>query len=148
MKRIIILMLMVIIIAGCDGILLPSTSNAYVQPQGKVIVGNQGYSMMIDEFEWKEKDFEARKLNDSNIYDLADEFKTLEVKNDDKLNIEIEQNPSSIIVIQLNEDGNSETVELRENEIIPPLEEGYYIYEVKAEWNEGKISYVFDIVIK
>ena len=139
---------MVIIIAGCDGILLPSTSNAYVQAQGKVIVENQDYSMLIDEFEWKEKDFETKKLTDSNIYDLADEFKTLEVKNMDKLNIEIEQNPSSMIVIQLNEDGTSETVELKENEIILPVEKGYYIYEVKAEWNEGKISYLFDIIIE
>ena len=146
MKKIILLMLIVIFIAGCNGIPQPSTD--YVQAQGKVIVGNQDYSMMIDEFVWKEKDFETRKLNDSNIYDLADEFNTLEVEKDDKLKIEVEQNPSSIIVNQWNEDGTSQTVELKENEITLPSKEGNYIYEVMAEWNEGKISYVFDINIK
>ncbi|WP_342601038.1 hypothetical protein MHB48_08520 [Psychrobacillus sp. FSL H8-0483] len=140
------LLLIVIFIAGCNGI--PQTSTDYVQAQGKVIVGNQDYSMMIDEFVWKEKDFETRKLNDSNIYDLADEFNTLEVEKDDKLKIEVEQNPSSIIVNQWNEDGTSQTVELNENEITLPSKEGNYIYEVMAEWSEGKISYVFDINIE
>lgn len=141
-------MFIVIIIAGCNGIFQPSSSTDYVQAQGKVIVGNQEYSMMIGEFEWKEKDFEARKISDSNLYDLAEDFHTLEAEKDDKLNIEIEQNPSSIIVNQWNEDGTSETVELKDNEITLPSEEGYYIYEVMASWNQGEITYIFDINIK
>ncbi len=145
MKRIIFLMLIVIIIAGCNGI---SSFNTYKQAQGKVIVDNQNSTMMIGDFEWKEDDFEAKKISNSDINDLADEFNTLEVEKGDKLKIEIEQNPSSIIVNQWNEDGTSEGAELIDNEITLPSEGGYYIYEVIAEWNEGKITYIFDINIK
>lgn len=148
MKKIVFLMLIVIYITGCNGIPQPSTSSVYVQPQGKVIAGNKHYTMMIGNFEWKEEDFEAKKISDSNIYDLADQFNTIEVEKENKLNIEIEQNPSSIMVNQWNEDGTIVATELIGNEITLPLEAGYYIYEVIVEWNEGKITYVFDINIK
>lgn len=148
MKKIILLILIIITIAGCNGIPMPSNSNDYVQAQGKVIVGNQDYSMLIGEFEWKEKDFEARNISESNIYDLADEFNTIEVDKNEKLKIEIEQNPTSIIVDQWNEDGTVDTVVSQGNEITLPSEVGYYIYEVIAEWNEGRITYIFDINIQ
>ncbi|QFF99000.1 hypothetical protein PB01_09235 [Psychrobacillus glaciei] len=148
MKKIIVLMFFVINIAGCNGIPMPSNSTNYVQAQGNVIVKDQNYPMIIGDFEWKENDFETRKISESNIYDLADEFNTLEVEKNEKLKIEIEQNPSSIIVNQWNEDGTIVTFERKGNEIILPSEVGYYIYEVLAEWNEGRITYIFDINIK
>ncbi|TQR16465.1 hypothetical protein [Psychrobacillus vulpis] len=146
MTKVIFLMLIVINIAGC----IPGPSNAtnYSQAQGNVIVGNKDYSMMINDFEWKEANFQARKINESGIYDFANEFDTLAVEKDDKLKIEIEQNPSSIIVDQWNEDGTIVAVEPISNEITLPSEEGYYIYEVIAEWDEGRITYIFDINIK
>ncbi|KQL34398.1 hypothetical protein [Psychrobacillus sp. FJAT-21963] len=148
MKKNILLMLIVINIAGCNGMPQPSTSTDYVQAQGKVIVEKKDYTMRIGDFEWKEGNFEARKISETNIYDLADRFNTVEVEKGDKIKIEIEQNPSSIIVEQWNEDGTIVAVELIGNEITLPSKEGYYIYEVIVEWNEGKINYVFDINIK
>ncbi|MFB5089455.1 hypothetical protein PGC35_20095 [Psychrobacillus sp. PGGUH221] len=104
--------------------------------------------MRIGDFERKDGNFEARKISETNIYDLADRFNTVEDEKGDKIKIEIEQNPSSIIVEQWNEDGTIVAVELIGNEITLPSKEGYYIYEVIVEWNEGKINYVFDINIK
>lgn len=147
MRKIVFLMLM-LILAGCNGIPTTLTPTQYNQAQGKVIVGEQEYAMIIGEFEWKEKNFETRKLSHSNIYDLADQFETLEVAKGDTIKIEIEQNPSSIIINQEKEDGTQEEVEMKENEITLPTEEGYYIYTVNVKWNEGKITYIFDINIK
>ncbi len=125
---------------------MPS-SKTFKQAQGKVNVDDKVYTMRIGDFEWKEDDFEAKKISSTDINELADQFKTLEVEEGDKLKIEIEQNPTSIIVNQWNENGTREDVEFESNEITIPSENGYYIYEVIAEWNEGKISYIFDIYI-
>ena len=138
-------MLIVIILAGCNGI---SSNNTYKQAEGKVILDNQHYTMMIGEFEWVDTDVKLRKISSSDINDLAVEFNTLQVGKDGKLKIEIEENPSTIILNQWNEDETSDVVELKDNEIILPSEEGYYIYEVIVEWNKGKATYVFDINIK
>lgn len=43
----------------------------------------------------KEEDLEARKISETNIYDLAEQFNTLEVEKEKNL-----KNPSSIIVNQ------------------------------------------------
>lgn len=143
-SRAIFLIIISIIIAGCNG--MPS-SKTFKQAQGKVNVDDKVYTMRIGDFEWKEDDFEAKKISSTDINELADQFKTLEVEEGDKLKIEIEQNPTSIIVNQWNENGTREDVEFESNEITIPSENGYYIYEVIAEWNEGKISYIFDIYI-
>ncbi|WP_438298011.1 hypothetical protein [Sporosarcina sp. FA15] len=145
MKKTMLLMLTVIIIAGCNGI---SSNNTYKQAEGKVIVGTHDYIMMIGEFEWLDTDVKFRKIGSSDINDLAVGFNTLQVEKGGKLKIEIEENPSSIILKQWNEDETSDVVELKDNEIILPSEEGYYIYEVIVEWNKGKATYVFDINIK
>ena len=147
MKNLFYLMFIVMIIAGCNGI--PSSqSDSVGQPEGKVIVDHEGYPMMIGEFEWKDDDFEARKISPSDTYGLAEEFETLTVEKGDKIKIKIDQNPSSIIVYQENENGTIDNFEIQNNEITLPTEKGYYIYEVVAKWNEGKSTYVFDLNIE
>lgn len=148
MKKIMLFVVIVICMSGCNRIPLPSSSSVYVQPQGKVIVGNKDYRMVIGEFEWKEVDFEARKVSDSDVCELADQFPTIEVVEENKLTLDIEQGPSSIMVNQWDEDGTIVETELLDNEIILPEDAGYYIFELIAEWNEGEITYVFDVDIK
>lgn len=144
MKKIVIVMLL-IILAGCSRL---SSFNTFNQAQGKVTVDNQEFTMVIGDFEWIEGDIEARKINSTDINELADEFNTLQVEKGDKLKIEIEKDPSSIILNQWNEDNTSNVVELKDNKITLPSKEGYYIYEVIVEWNNGKATYVFDINLK
>ncbi|MDN4492838.1 hypothetical protein [Ureibacillus aquaedulcis] len=144
MKKIMILVLSVCI-SGCSSF---TRAQTYEQAKGKVTIDGKAYSMIIGEFEWVDENSEARKLNPININDLADQFKTVEVGKGDKLTIDIEQNPSSVIVDQWNEEGELQAIELNGNEIPIPIKSGLYIYEVTAGWNEGKISYVFDISIQ
>ncbi|MBB4823054.1 hypothetical protein HNO89_000272 [Sporosarcina luteola] len=145
MKNIIVIVMLLIILAGCSRL---SSGNTFTQAQGKVTVDKKEFTMIIGDFEWKERNIEARKINSTDINDLADEFKTLQVQKGDQLGIEIEHNPSSIILNQWNEDNISTVVELNDNKIILPSKEGYYIYEVIVEWNNGKATYVFDINLK
>lgn len=137
---------MVIFVAGCNG--GPSSE----QPLGKVIVDSRNYTMMIDEFQWIEDDFESRKISPSNKIDLAEKFETLDVKKGDKIKIKIDQKPSSIIINQENEDGTIDVVEINDYEITLPSEEGYYIYEIIAKWDNGKAkanaTFVFDVNIE
>lgn len=148
MKKIFFLVLMLVTVVGCN---LISSSDSFEQPQGKVIVDNKDYTMTIGSFKWKEDDFEARKISSSDIKSLANEFETLDVKEGEKLKIQIEQNPSSITVNQKNEDGTSKSVGIQDNQIILPSEKGYYIYEITAKWNKGEIkgrlNYIFDVKI-
>lgn len=144
MKKIVVLML-VVGIAGCN---VFTPSHTYEQAQGKVTIDDKEYPMIIGDFEWVEENFEARKLNPTNINDLAEQFETVEVAQGQKLTIKIEQDPSSLIIDQWNGAGEMKAVEITDNEISVPTETGEYIYEVTAGWSEGKISYVFDIKIK
>ncbi|MCG3089305.1 hypothetical protein [Sporosarcina cyprini] len=143
MKKIFVIVMIISILAGCSRL-----SNTFNQAQGKVTVDNKEFTMVIGDFEWKERNIEARKINSTDLNDLADEFKTLQVQTDDKIKIEIENNPSSIIINQWNEDKTSNVVELVDNKITPPSKKGYYIYEVIVKWDNGKATYVFDIDIK
>lgn len=127
--------MLLIILAGCSRF---SSFNTFNQAQGKVTVDNQEFTMVIGDFEWIDSNIEARKINSTDINDLADEFNTLQVEKD----------PSSIIQNQWNEDNTSNVVELKDNKITLPSKGGYYIYEVIVEWNNGKATYVFDINLK
>lgn len=143
MRQIMYLTLL-IIIAGCS---VFTPTQTYEQAQGKVTIDGKEYGMVIGDFEWVEESFEARKLDPTNIHDLAEQFETIDVEKGDKLLIDIEQNPSSVNVDQWNKEGKLQPVELNGNEIPIPTVSGQYIYEVTATWNEGRISYIFDISI-
>ncbi|MEK3995303.1 hypothetical protein MKY29_11155 [Psychrobacillus sp. FSL K6-2365] len=144
MIKVYLLMLIVIILTGCNGIPVRGT---FIQPEGKVILENNDYSMTIGDFEWKERDFEVSNISTSDKYELAGEFTTLEGSGDGKLEIEIDQNPTSIDANQWNTDFTSTTIEVKGNKITLPSEKGYYIYEVIVEWPQGKATYIFDIDI-
>lgn len=148
MKKIVLLMFLIINLAGCSGIPTNANPPIYKQPQGKITLGNQDYPMVIGKFEWIEGKSEMRTLGNPDIYELADTFDTLEGEKGNKLQIEIEQNPISLIIKQVNAEGTVNEIQIEDNEITLPTDEGYYIYEVIATWNEGEISYIFDIDIK
>ncbi|WP_419962354.1 lipoprotein [Psychrobacillus sp. BM2] len=144
MKKIILLTVMAIILTGCNG--LPTST--FSQPEGKVIVNGEKYTMMPNDFEWKEDNIEIKDISSSDTYELADNFKTLEVEKSEILNFEIGKNPSSITITKLNEDGTIENVEMKDYEITIPFKEGYYIYELKVIWDKGKETFVFDVEVK
>lgn len=144
MKKVILIMLITIILTGCNGFTNDATGN----PEGKVIVDGERYTMMPGDLEWKEDNVEIRTTGSQNIYELAELFETLEVNQGDTVKFEIDKKPISTIVTKLNEDGTTDIVQLKGNEIMLPSESGYYIYELQTKWTEGNQTFVFDVYVQ
>ncbi|MCH1625721.1 hypothetical protein [Fredinandcohnia quinoae] len=144
MKKIVLSILIVALLNGCN--IFPNSTIR--QPEGKVIVNEEQYTMIPSDFEWKEDNVKITDRNSRSINELADDFETLEVEKRDILNFEIEQNPTSIKITKLNEDGTIDDVETKDYKITMPSKEGYYIYELKVTWNKGKETFVFDVNVK
>ncbi len=122
-----------------------TSSPSFEQAEGTVTIGEQTFPMILDQYVWKENNIEVSTVSEEDIFLLAEEFPTVEVGKEEKIYIEVTQAPSSLKVIQWNEDGTSEEVSLTDDEMLVPEDEGYYIFEVQATWSQGEYVYVFDI---
>ncbi|MFJ6207922.1 lipoprotein [Lysinibacillus sp. NPDC092081] len=144
MKKIILSILIVTLLSGCNGF----PNGTFSQPEGKVIVNGEQYTMISSNFEWDEDDVKITEMRSRDLNALADDFETLDVEKKDILNFEIEKNPSFITITKQNEDGTIDNVEMNDYKITMPSKEGYYIYELKVTWDKGKESFVFDVNVK
>lgn len=43
---------------------------------------------------------------------------------------------------------SNEIVKMEDNQLTMPTKDGYYLYEVKATWKQGKESFIFDVDVK
>jgi len=144
MTKIILIMLITIILIGCNRF----PNGTISQPEGKVILDGEQYIMMSSDYEWKEDNMEISTKSTPSIYELAELFETIEVDKGDTLKFEIDKNPTSITVTKLNEDDTIDSVEMEDNKITLPSIEGYYIYELNTTWVQGKETFTFDINVK
>jgi len=144
MNKLILSILIVIILTGCK----KYPNDTLSQPEGKVIVNGEQYTMILSDYEQKEDKVEFSSKHSSDINEIAELFDTLEVEKSTIFKFEIDKNPSSITVSKRNEDGTTDLVEVKDNEIMMPSESGYYIYQLKTIWSEGKQTFVFDVSIE
>lgn len=144
MSKIALPILITIILAGSSGFLKGTIS----QPEGRVIIDGEQYTMVSGNYEWKEDNVEIRTKSSTDINELAELFETVEVDKGETLKFEIEKNPISNKVTKLNEDGTTENIEMNDNEILMPSESGYYIYQLETIWSQGKQTFIFDVDIK
>ncbi len=144
LSKIVLSILITIILAGCNGFLHRTIS----QPEGRVIIDGEQYTMVSGNYEWKEDNVEIRTKSSTDINELAELFETVEVDKGEILKFEIEKNPISNKVTKLNEDGTTENIEMNDNEILMPSESGYYIYQLETIWSQGKQTFIFDVDIK
>ncbi|KOP80806.1 hypothetical protein AMS59_05435 [Lysinibacillus sp. FJAT-14745] len=144
MKKIILSILIFTLLSGCNGF----PNGTFSQPEGKVIVNGEQYTMVPSNFEWDEDDVKITEMSSRDLNALADDFETLDVEKKDILNFEIEKNPSFITISKQNEDGTIDNVEMNDYKITMPSKEGYYIYELKVTWDKGKETFVFDVNVK
>ncbi|WP_282139828.1 hypothetical protein [Cytobacillus oceanisediminis] len=73
---------------------------------------------------------------------MADHLTPIIMKPDQKVRIKIEDQP--VIKVYLwNETGKEKEIKLEDHQITVPSSKGSYIYEVLAEWPNGKVSYTF-----
>ena len=143
MNKLILSILIVIILTGCN----KSSNDPLSQLEGKVIVNGEQYTMVLSDYKQKEN-AEISIKHSSDINEIAEIFDTLDVEKGVTFKFEIDTNPSSITVAKLNEDGTTNLVEMNDNKITIPSESGYYIYQLKTIWSEGKQTFVFDVNVK
>ena len=144
MNKIILSILTVIMLTGCN----KSLNDPLSQLRGKVIVNSEQYTMILSDYESKEDPVQFISKHSSDINEIAELFDTLKVEKGTLFTFDINSNPSSITVTKLNEDGTTDLVETKDNEITMPLESGYYIYELITIGSEGQQTFVFDVGVE
>ncbi|MEK9198439.1 membrane lipoprotein lipid attachment site-containing protein [Ureibacillus sp. FSL E2-3493] len=144
MKKIVFIILGVFILTGCNGF----PNDTISQPEGKVIVDGERFIMIPGDYEWKEDNVEISSKTNPNINELVEPFETLDVAKGEILNFEIDENPSSVTVYKVDEEGKSEIVDVEDNEITMPSESGYYIFQLETIWPKGNQEFVFDVNVK
>ena len=145
MKKIVLPFLISLVLVGWNG---ESDDNDMIEPQGLITANDERHVMVASNYEWQDNNMEAKHIGNHNRVELADKFETLEAEKGETLKFEIDKNPPSVEVIKVNEDDTIESVEIKDNEIILPTKEGYYIYELNAKWDKGKITFLFDVNVK
>ena len=143
MYRLLLFILIVVVLTGCN----KSSNDPLRQLEGKMIANGKQYTMVLSDYEQKDK-AEISVKHSSDIHEIAEIFDTLDVEKGAKITFEIDTNPSSITVAQLNEDGTTELVEMKDNEMTMPSVSGYYIYQLKTRWSEGEQTFVFDVNVE
>ncbi|WP_431026720.1 hypothetical protein [Lysinibacillus sp. LZ02] len=141
MKKISSIILASLVLVGCNQAIVSNVPHA----EGKVILEDNEYRMELGEYEWDEEKVEAKRVDEVSVEEIAEKFDTLDVMKDSTVKIDVGENPSTISVNQWNVDKSVENVEVTNSEITLPSTAGYYIYEIIAEWDQGRITYVFDV---
>ncbi|MFF5995607.1 hypothetical protein AAGS61_12785 [Lysinibacillus sp. KU-BSD001] len=144
MKRAIFFVLFSVFLVACNS----SMNNVRQVPEGKMIIDDQEYIMESYRYNWKEKNTEMKHIRANTIEELAEELQNISVAKNSKLKFSFEKKPLSISVYQHDQEKKLTTVDVKENELTLPADEGYYMYEVTAEWQQGVITFIFDVEVK
>lgn len=144
--RFFLLFLTTIILVGCSQVVEDEASSRYLE--GDIIVGYKKYKLIHGYYTYKDEDVEINKLDSFSPMEAAEQFDTLAVAKNSKIEIVLEDKTTHITIHQWNENGEIEEVHLDENVLTVPADEGYYVYEVVGKWKNGETTLVFNINVK
>lgn len=117
----------------------PPSMNAVAEVNGT------DYQMEKGNEQWVRKkglETETMTTDHASPNQMADHLTPIMMKPDQKVRIKIEDQP--VIKVYLwNETGKEKEIKLEDHQITVPSSKGSYIYEVLAEWPNGKVSYTF-----
>ena len=114
-------------------------------PLGFVRIDETSYEMLKGGFEWRKGNMTSQ-TDSLSPTQAAEHFKAIEVKPNSEVYIEVEQKPK--LSIYLWEEEKTKTIQLDENQMTLPEDEGRYIYEVRAAWENGEVSYIFVVEVQ
>ncbi len=146
MSRFFLLFLTSIILIGCTQITKNEASSMYLD--GIIIVDDKEYNLIHGYYAYKDEKIEINKLDPFSPMEAADEFETLAVAKNSKIEIVLEDKTTNLTVHKWNENGGVEEVLLEDNVLTVPEEEGYYVFEVVGKWKNGETTLVFDLDVK
>ncbi|KON88167.1 hypothetical protein AF332_16040 [Sporosarcina globispora] len=138
------LVICVILMFGCSN---KAVEEAEFPPKmtAAVEVNGADYQMEKGNYQWvriKGSETETVATDHGSPNQMADHLKPIPLKPDQKIKVKIEDDPI-IKVFLWNETGKEREIKLGDNQITVPASKGKYIYEVLAEWTNGKVSYTF-----
>ena len=115
-------------------------------PKGMIKVDGNDYEMSSGGFGWVNVDqaIEADALAPTQI---AEGFDAIEVEMNSEATIEIEQNPTLNLFLWEDEE-EAISIQLNGKQMTMPDIKGRYIYEVRAIWENGRVSYTFVVEVK
>lgn len=115
-------------------------------PAGFVKIEEMRYEMARGGFEWRKGD-QAVTTDAAAPTQIAETFVAIETTPSSEIEIEIEQNPHLRLFLWESDEKIIE-VPLNETKMTLPEEAGRYIYEVRAAWENGEVSYTFVVEVK
>lgn len=115
-------------------------------PKGMIEVVGNDYEMVRGGYSWVmgEQAIETDALAPPQI---AEHFDAIQVEVGKEVRIEVEQDPK-LSVFLWEDDEKTVSVQLNENQMTVPEHKGRHIYEVRAVWENGKISYTFVVEVE
>ncbi|MDX8363311.1 hypothetical protein [Cytobacillus sp. IB215316] len=117
---------------------------------GKININETDYEMLVGNYKWERKQglyTQVVQTDAISPYQIADNFESVRVEPNDKINIQIEGNPQ-ITVYLWNENGREMEVMLNDKQVLIPNSKGHNIYEVLAKWPDGELSYTFVLEVR
>ncbi|WP_391205824.1 DUF3221 domain-containing protein [Psychrobacillus sp. L4] len=116
----------------------PPSINCFVK------INDIRYEMTKGNSKWKNEN-ESVQTDAASPTQIAESFKVIAVEPNNKITIEIEQNPNLSVYLW---DSEEDEVTFEKKQITVPTNQGRYIYEVVAKWSNGEISYTFVVEVK
>lgn len=114
-------------------------------PKGMIIVTGNDYEMASGGFSWVNGD-QAIETDALAPTQIAEDLDAIEAKSNSIIRIEIEQNPQ--LTVYLWEEDQTTPIQLNGTEMTLPDNKGRYIYEARAVWENGKVSYTFVVEVQ
>ena len=119
---------------------------------GAIKIDDTQHEMVAGGYRWERKqgsETQVIQTDAASPYQIAEDFKAIAIEPNQKITIDIEENPQLFVYLWNNNEREIEIeIELNENQITAPASKGRYIYEVFATWPNGEVSYTFVVEVK
>ena len=103
MRRFFLLLLASVVLMGCTQNAVDEASSRYLE--GIIIFDDKHYNLIHGYYNYKDEEVEINKLDPFSPMEAADQFDTLAVAKESKIEILLEDKASHITVHQWNENG-------------------------------------------
>jgi hypothetical protein len=144
--KFLLIFLTLILFAGCSNRIISSTEEEFPPTRkGVILASGEEFPLEAGGYSWERKkglETESITTDHASPLQMAEQITPITVHAQEKIQIQIEKDPSIRIYIW-NENGRGNEVEVSSNHMISPPDNGSYLYEVKAEWENGSVSYTF-----
>ena len=117
---------------------------------GAIKIDDTQHEMIAGGYRWEKKqgaETQTIQTDAASPYQIAEDFKTIAIEPNQKITIDIEENPQ-LNVYLWNKNEREKENKLNEHQITAPASTGRYIYEVFATWPNGEVSYTFVVEVK